>query len=591
MRVPIQPDVVWMNEPRMNDQLTHGVPGKGSRLEQRLGHSTLWSMFLNTVYDRRTHVAVRSHDDRLSFSYSELLAEAESLSAGLAGIGVRRGDAVALMLTNRPEFFPADLAALALGAVPFSLYNSSAASQLVDIFDDAQSRVVICERRFVDVILEACRLGASIDHMIVVDGDGSNGTLTLDQLKGKGRPGFDMLAEGATLTPDDVVTLIYTSGSTGLSKGVELSHANLVAEVRAINAMVPQTEDGSHVSYLPAAHIGDRMRAYYGSILAYGHELTTVADAKDLNVAMKRARPTYCGGPPRIWEKHREAIEAKFGGDVAERALRDSSIGEEIRTDLGLDRALWVVTGSAPTAAGQFEFFDKLGINLCELWGMSEMCAIATTNTPQARRIGSVGRAVPSLTLEVASDGELLARGPTLTRRYRNRPEATAEAFDDDGWFHTGDIAKSDDDGFWWIIDRKKEIMINAAGKNMSPANIESKLKAASPLIMQACVIGDRRPFNVALIVANAAVLEASGFDKAAAAQQLLGPINDANGQLSRVEQIKRYAVFFDEWLPGSDVMTDTMKLKRASIENRFADTIEALYSNDADSKDNVHSV
>ncbi len=542
----------------------------------RLRHDTLAAMAIATVADRADRVAVKSDDGRLVLTYGALLETSQTVAAGLAGLGIRRGETVALMMTNRPEFFPIDLAALLMGAIPFSLYNSAPAPQLAQVLRDAASRIVFCERSFVEVLCEARREGAPIEHLVVIDGEGVGGALSLDQLKAKARAGFDLAAEARAIAPSDVATLIYTSGSTGLPKGVELTHANLVAEVRAINAVAPQVDDGSYISYLPAAHIGDRARSYYGSVLAFGHEVTTVADARGLVPAMRQERPIYFGGPPRIWEKIRADLEAKHGPDVAECTGRDDGLAMEIRASLGLDRARWISTGSAPTQAGQFQFFEAFGLRLCELWGMSETCSIATTNTPDACRFGTVGRAVDGLEMRLADDGELLVRGPTVARSYRNRPVETAEAFDEDGWFHTGDIAKPDPDGFWTIIDRKKEIMINAAGKNMSPTNIEQALKAAG-VIMQVCVIGDRRPYNVALIVPEPGL--SVGLGEAELTATVGIAVNAANAQLSRVEQIKRFAVLRDEWTAGGDELTPTMKLRRREIEAKYHTLITSLYA------------
>ena len=542
-------------------------------IDRRLRHANLASMFLATSSDRAEHVAVKSDDGRMTLSYRDLLRDAERVAAGLAGLGVRRGDTVALMLTNRPEFFAIDLAALAIGAIPFSLYNSAAASQLAHVLADSASKVVVCERRFQTVLMAACREVGHVRHVVVIDGDGAAGTLNFDQLKATPSASFDLRASVDAIAPDDVATLVYTSGSTGLPKGVELTHANLVAEVRAIHRAMPQVADGSYISFLPAAHIGDRARAYYGSVIAFGHEVTTVADATGLLAAMMKERPVYCGGPPRIWEKIRESLTGRFGEDLADRAARDPGLGEAARALLGLDRARWISTGSAPTQGGQFDFFDALGIRLCELWGMTETCSIAITNTPDACRFGSVGRAVEGLELSLMDDGELLVRGPTVAKRYRNRPDAMAEAFDPDGWFHTGDLARVDAEGFWWITGRKKEIMINAAGKNMSPSNVEATLKAAGSAVMQVCVIGDRRPYNVALIVTNA-----GRADDPLVVERVQKAVDTANAQLSRVEQIKKFALLDEEWLPGSDLMTPTMKLKRREIEQKYQSTIEQLY-------------
>ena len=551
-------------------------PAGDPRIARRLEAPDLIAMFRATVADRASTVAVRDSDGRMELTYAELWARTRRLAAGLAALGLKRGDTLALMMTNRPEFYPVDLAALCLGAIPFSLYNSAPASQLLHILADARPLIAICERAFLPGLEEARALGVALDHVVVVDATDAHGAMTLDQLEAAGTAYFDPEAALGAVRPDDVATLIYTSGSTGLPKGVELTHANLIAEIRAINAAVPPVSEGSYVSVLPAAHIGDRARSYYGSVIAFGHTVTTVGNPADLLATMRTVRPVYFGNPPRTWEKFRAGIETQYGADVAERASRDPVLAAEIRAGLGLDRARWNSTGSAPTQGGQFTFFEALGIRLCELWGMTETCSMATTNTPDHCRFGSVGRALPGVELRLAEDGELLARGPTVFARYRNRPDATADAIDGEGWFHTGDIASVDADGYWWITGRKKELIINAAGKNMSPGLIESALKAAGPVIMQACVIGDRRPYNVALVVVAGA--------HAGEADALLRPrvqaaVDAANAGLSRVEQIKRFAILRDEWLAGGDELTPTMKLRRGEIESKYRLLIEELYA------------
>ena len=236
------------------------------------------------------------------------------------------------------------------------------------------------------------------------------------------------------------------------------------------------------------------------------------------------------------------------------------------------------VSAAAPVAPEVLEYFADLGLPICELWGMSETSCCATINPPGDIRIGTVGPVLPGLEVKLADDGELLFRGPTVMRGYRNQARKTAEAIDADGWLHTGDVASIDPDGYVTIIDRKKELIINAAGKNMSPANIEQVLKASHPLIGQAIVIGDRRPYNVALIVLDpdtkAAFGEQDGVHLAVAQA-----VEQANARLSRVEQIKRYEILDQEWLPGGDELTPTMKLKRRPISEKYAEVIERLYS------------
>ena len=334
-------------------------------------------------------------------------------------------------------------------------------------------------------------------------------------------------------------------------------------------------------------------------------------------------KPTWFFAVPRIWEKLKAGLEAHaMQGENAERlaaAVRRVELqqgGEEVpaeleaevaeadrelfaglRAMLGLDEAVSVNVGAAPTPREVLVFFHAIGIPLAELWGMSETCGAGCCNPPGAIKIGSVGPAGPGVELKLAEDGELLMRSGVVMTGYRNAPDKTAEALDADGWLHTGDIAEIDDDGYVRIVDRKKEIIINAAGKNMSPANIESTLKGASPLIGQACVIGDGRPYNTALIVLD------SDFGPAWAAQQgiegdlaalardervraaVQAGVDAANEKLARVEQIKKFHLVEGDWLPGGDEITPTMKLKRKPIAAKYAEQIEALYSGQAASR------
>jgi long-subunit acyl-CoA synthetase (AMP-forming) len=274
------------------------------------------------------------------------------------------------------------------------------------------------------------------------------------------------------------------------------------------------------------------------------------------------------------------------GGEVppelqAEWERADERVLSKIRGMLGLDEVESFVVGAAPTPPEVLEFFLAMGIEICETWGMSETSAIATLNPPGRIRVGTVGPPIPGTELKLAGDGEVLIRGPQVMAGYRNMPEKTAEAFSEDGWLHSGDIGEFDEAGYLRIVDRKKELIINAAGKNMSPANIEAKLKSASTLIAQAVAIGDNRPYNVALIVLDPESLAARGADAEdpTIAEEIAEAVEAANARLSRVEQIKRYKVLSGEWLPGGDELTPTMKLKRRPIERKYEAEIEALYS------------
>jgi long-chain acyl-CoA synthetase len=270
----------------------------------------------------------------------------------------------------------------------------------------------------------------------------------------------------------------------------------------------------------------------------------------------------------------------------------DAAVFAKIRAALGFDRCESYISGAAPAPLDVFEFFAAIGIPITEVWGMSELSCVATLNPSDGMRFGTVGKPLPGVELELAGDGEVLVRGEILMSGYRNQPQQTAETIDRDGWLHTGDIGSLDDDGYLRIVDRKKELIINAAGKNMSPANIEQQLKTASPLIGQAIAIGDRRPYNVALIVLDpdASSLFASqhGLDDPAPVAMAVAPavldevgagIQRANGCLSRVEQIKRFKVLPCDWPPAGDELTPTMKLKRKPIAAKYAAEIDALYA------------
>src|SRR5919201_1044023 len=533
-----------------------------------LSASTMCGAFLGTVAERGDALALRTPDDSVTLTYAELGERVRRAAAGLHGLGVRAGDTVGLMLTNRPDFHVVDAAAMLLGAAPFSVYNTSPPEQVGFVMGDARNRVVVTERRFVPVIEAARAHGAAVERMIVLEDD------ELD-----GDPDFDVEAHARAVGPDDLLTLIYTSGTTGPPKGVEITHANMLAELRGVHAAVPLEGGGRILSFLPAAHIADRWSAHYSGVMTYGHAVTTVADLPALMDAVAGVRPTYFGAVPRIWEKVKAGLEARFEGDLAAAGRADPAVGAVVRERLGLDEARWFVSGAAPTPIEVLEFYDALGIPICEVWGMSETSCIATTNRPGATKYGSVGQPIEGVELRLEPDGELLCRGATVMSGYRNRRELTAEALDADGWLRTGDVARIDEDGYVWIVDRKKELIINAAGKNMSPANIEAHLKSAGPLIGQACVIGDRRPYNVALLVLDPEAGAGLDVHDPAVVARIQAEVEAANAHLSRVEQIKRFRVLDAEWLPGGDELTPTMKLKRRPIAVKYAAEIEALYA------------
>ena len=585
--------------------------------------ATLCQAFQDTATRHAERVALRTPGDAVRITWGQYADRVRRIAGGLTALGVRAGDTVGLMLVNRPEFHLCDTAVLHLGGTPFSIYNTSSAEQIAYLFGNAGNRVVITEVQFLPVLLRVAEQ-TRVEHIICVDGPAA-GAITLSEVEGRtAADGFDFEAAWRAVKPDDIATIIYTSGTTGPPKGVEITHANLLAQCAATAEVLgTAAEHDRLISYLPSAHIADRWGCHYSAMI-YGAQITCLADYKQILGAFTEVRPTTVGGVPQMWYRLKAGIElavehepdpakqqgmrwaldvgrryvqAGQSGDVpadlaAEYAKADELVLSRLRAMIGLDQARIAVSGAAPIAPDVLEFVCAMGLPVCELWGMSELSCCATINPPDAIRIGTVGTAIPGVELKLADDGELLVRGATVMRGYRNDPEKTAETIDADGWLHTGDIATMDGDGYVTIIDRKKELIINTAGKNMSPANIESAVRAATPLAGQVVTIGDNRPYNTALIVldpdAAAGFAAARGNSGASIAELAKDPamiaaiqsaVDSANGRLSRVEQLKKFTILPHVWEPGGDELTPTLKLRRRPIAEKYAQEIDALYT------------
>ncbi len=581
--------------------------------------------FQRTAAARAEQVALRTLNDAQTITFGDYAARVQRLAGALHRLGVRRGDTVAFMLTNRPEFHLLDSAAMHLGATPFSIYNTSSPEQIAFLLGDAGNRVMVVEGAFLGRAQPVLAASATVQHVILLD-DVAAGAMSLAELEAlEPEPDFDFEASWRAVQPEDVLTLIYTSGTTGPPKGVQLTHANELAEIRGLDDAMPwRSHGGSAVSFLPSAHIADRGLLHYGQ-MAWGFTITTCPDPAQVFTHVADARPTWFGSVPRMWEKLKAALEAGFAaepdaarGEAIRSALElglakvraeqagetisaemqaayeraDVALFSKLRERLGFERCESFVIGAAPAPLEVFEFFAALGIPICEVWGMSELSCVATIVPRERVRFGTVGPALPGVELRLAPDGEVLVRGEIVMAGYRNQPEKTAETVDAEGWLHTGDIGTLDDDGYLRIVDRKKELIINAAGKNMSPANIEAQLKQGSPLIGQSIAIGDRRPYNVALIVldpdASAAFAAAHGLPnpgpevmsrEPSVLDAVAAGVRRANGHLARVEQIKRFHVLGCDWAPGGDELTPTMKLKRRPIAEKYGAEIDALYA------------
>ncbi len=468
--------------------------------------ATLCEAFQVTAAENAERVALRTPGANVELTFADVAERVRKIATGLHELGVRRSDTVGLMLLNRPEFNLCDCAAMHLGATPFSIYNTCSPEQVAYLFANAANKIVITELQFLQTIRAA---GVPLEHVICVDG-APDGALALRDLESRESPGFDFEATWRAVTGEDLITICYTSGTTGPPKGVELTHANVLAECRAASALISVGPEDRLVSYLPHAHMADRYSSHYSSML-YGSQVTVVADPREVAAALPDVRPTTFGSVPRVWEKIKAGLEAAIAAEadsdrqqaarwaievglrrvraeqageqpspelLAEYARADALVLSRLRERLGLADAKMVYAGAAPTPIDVLEFFHAIGLPICELWGMSELTCVGTCNPRERPKIGTVGIPVPGLQVRIADDGELLCRGPILMRGYRSDPQRTAEAIDRDGWLHTGDIAEMDEDGYVKIVDRKKELIINAAGKNMSPANIEAHIES-----------------------------------------------------------------------------------------------------------------
>ena len=584
--------------------------------------ATMCEAFQRTASIDPDAVALRTPGDTQTMTWREYAAQVRKVAAGLAGLGVRRGDTVSLMMGNRIEFYPLEVGAQHVGATSFSVYNTLPAEQLTYLFGNAGTKVAICEEQYVDRIRAS---GAAIEHIVCIDGSPA-GTISVDDLYAAAPADFDFESTWRAVQPDDVVTLIYTSGTTGNPKGVEMTHTNLLFEGYGLDAVLGIQFGDRITSFLPSAHIADRMTALYAQEM-FGTQITVVSDGRAIAAALPDVRPTVWGAVPRVWEKLKAGIEfavsheeddakrqamewamsvaakrsaALLTGEpmsdevAAEWAKADELVLSQLRERLGFGELRWALSGAAPIPKETLAFYSGIGIPLAELWGMSELSCAATVIHPREARLGAVGKLLPGLEGKIADDGEYLVRGPLVMKGYRKEPAKTAEAIDEDGWLHTGDICEVDADGYVRIVDRKKELIINAAGKNMSPANIENTILAACDMVGVMIAIGDGRPYNTALLVFDAdsvgpyaaqhgladASPEALAADPEVVARIAAG-VAAGNAKLSRVEQIKRFRILPTLWEPGGDEITLTMKLKRKPIMTKYAGEIEQLYSTD----------
>ncbi len=556
-----------------------------------------------------------------TWTVTQFAERAAMAAAGLQSCGVHPGERVLLMMRNRPDFHWFDLATQLLRATPVSIYNSSSAEEIEYLAGDAGAEIAIVEDvGFMDRILQVRHNLPALQHLFVIDapaGGLPDGVRAASELFQHGTA--DLRALAAATEPSDMATLIYTSGTTGPPKGVMISQYNVVYTIEQLRRCIDfDTFVGKRaVSYLPMAHIAERMLSHYQAIIL-GYDVHCCPDLSQLSSYLKAVRPEILFGVPRVWEKIYNGVngamsldpenKAKFDdGLVAALAIKeaerrgaatkeqldtwaflDAVAFAPVRALVGLDAVQVGVTGAAPIPRPVLEWFNAIGIPLSEIYGMSESSGPMTWS-PNSNRPGTVGRSIPGSELALAPDGEVIFRGGNVFQGYLGQPDKTAETVIN-GWLHSGDIGKLDDEGYLTIFDRKKELIITSGGKNISPANLEAALKGIA-LIGQAAAIGDNRRFCSAILVLDpeAASVWALVHGRAGATPTELATdpavlaevqdgVDKVNQQFAKVEQIKKFTLIGQEWLPDSDVLTPTSKLKRRGVNARYAVEIEAMY-------------
>jgi long-chain acyl-CoA synthetase len=561
-----------------------------------------------------------------TITWAETWELTQQVAAALMGLGVEKGDPVAIMAANRTAHTLADYGAMTAAAVPMSIYNTLAQEQVAFIAAESRPVVVVLEdhdryQRWEKALAEV----DSIRHVVVLaDADRVDDprVMTWDDLLARGHDTSGVEERMDRITPDLPATFLYTSGTTGNPKGVVLTHHNVMYE--AVSTLDAAGLVGSQrtISYLPLAHIAERVLATYAPPFLGSH-VHAIPDPAGLLGALGEVHPTAFFGVPRVWEKIKTGISAKLAEDpdpanhelvtnamaaglawtqahehgnemtpeVEEAyAKADEAILGFLRLLLGLDQVTWAASAAAPMPLEVAKFMGGLGLQVYDVYGMTETTGAFTSNGPGAFKMGTVGRPNPGIEVRLAEDGEILCRGPVNTPGYHLQEQATRNLIDEDGWIHTGDIGTVDEDGFYSIIDRKKELIITSAGKNIAPSNIENYLKE-SPIIGHAMALGDDRSYVVAILTLDGEiaplVAAKMGIEFTDLADLSSRPeiramaqaaVDKANERLSRPEQVKAWELLADEWTAESEELTPTLKLKRRVVKTKYADVVDRLY-------------
>ncbi|MGI9015991.1 MAG: AMP-dependent synthetase/ligase [Euzebya sp.] len=610
------------------------VLAERAELLNSITDQTLCSLFQDTVSTHGSQDALGRRDQAGNWSWltwNEYGTAARQFAMALHQRGLGKGDFVAIMVNNRPEHCIADVGSFHAAATGVSIYNTLASDQIAYVAGNCGATVAVLNDHTVYQRWDSVRDQLpDLTTFVVVEG--------ADKCEGEGVISWqDFLAEGQThldevgqtvftelwrsVEPQDIATLIYTSGTTGPPKGVIETHLGVLYIMEAARKLFQLPMNPNTLSYLPLAHVAERMFSHWQAI-KYASKVFFCEDYTQIAEYLPVARPTAFLAVPRVWEKMRAALQARVADAEGPKAklgqqafailpqvgamalsgtkpslvlqgqamLFEKLVYSKIREALGLDATLVALTGAAPMPDDLLRFFKGLGVDIINVYGMTETTAVTNANRPGRIRLGTVGERIPGVEVAIAPDGEIIARGPTMTPAYYNRPEATAELFDDEGWLHTGDLGKIDADGYLAIVGRKKEIIVTSSGKNISPVEIEEKLKQ-HPLVGQVMAVGDNRNYIAALIVLDpeAAAGWASRNDipfssLAAFAErkdvlaEIGRAVEAANAKLARVEQVKRWELLGTDWTVESGELTPSLKLKRHVVNTKYSDAIQRIY-------------
>jgi long-chain acyl-CoA synthetase len=593
---------------------------------------TLVEMFVSlTDTYAPTDRPVLMHKKKGSFTslgYAELREQVACCAHGLSALGLKRGDRIAILSENRPEWVITDQAALALGCADVPIYPSQTAKQIEFIVQDCGASVIVVSNQFqLTKVLKIFDEVRALKHVIMMNeipADAPSFVRSFESVLAAGRDGHrrdpDLLRRAATeITPETLATIIYTSGTTGNPKGVMLSHANFVSNITASAQCIQITDKDLLLSFLPLCHVFERMAGYYtamscGATIAYAESIESVAEN------LLEVRPTIVCSVPRLFERIYSRIARKIEKDPparrrifywavgvgrafqsarkrrgaglalrAKHALADRLVFEKLRARTG-GRIRYFVSGGAALPRELGEFFEAVGINILEGYGLTESSPVIAVSRLDAYRFGSVGKAIPGIEVRIADDGEILTRGPHVMLGYYNNRKATEEAIDREGWLHTGDIGMIDEHGYIYITDRKKHLFVSSGGKNIAPQPIEN-LFAGAEFIDQFVLIGDKRMVLSALIVPDFDALkeyaDAHGIHytdkhelaKNAEIHRLIEQrIQETQKDLANFEKVRKFALLDHQLSIENGEMTPTMKIRRKAVEERYKDLIESMY-------------